>query len=122
VRLSRSILTAVALLTFLPTMAVSQTGKPRSPGFGHTFLMRGSIVSDTGGQLIACVGKADNAQAGQELTVYRTIASSGPRATNFQREKVGSVRIDQVINDHYALVSSIAGNVKTNDIVELVRP
>lgn len=120
--LHRSIFTAAAFLTFVPTMAVAQTDKPHSPGIGHTFFMRGSIVSDANGQLVACVGKADSARAGQELSVYRTIASGGPRATIFRREKVGSVRIDQVIDDHYALVSATAGNVKDNDIVELVRP
>lgn len=121
-RLNGSLLAAAAFFALAPTMAVSQTGKARSPGIGHTFFMRGSIVSDANGQIVACVGKADNAQVGQTLIVYRTIASSGPRATSFRRDEVGRVRIDQIINDHYALVSVIAGNVKNNDIVELVRP
>jgi hypothetical protein len=120
--LTQSLLAAAALTALVPTIGASQVSGAHSTGIGHTVFMRGSIVSDTDGQLVACVGKADNAQVGQQLTVYRTVIGSGPRATAFRREQVGSVRINQIVNDHYALVTATTGDVKTNDVVELVRP
>ena len=120
-QINRQILAAAALVAILPTMTISQSASAHSPGIGHTYFMRGSIVSDTNGQLVACVGRADNAKVGQQLAVYRTISSGGKNPLSFRRKQVGSVRVDEIINDHYASVSSTTSGIRNGDIVELAR-
>jgi hypothetical protein len=93
-----------------------------SPGIGHTFFMRGSVVDMTGGHIVICIGRVDGAATGQVLKVYRNVSAPGPRGVGFRREEIGTVRIDAVLNEHYASASSLAGGVKVNDIVELERP
>ena len=40
---------------------------------------------------------------------------------SFMQKDVGTVRINAVIDDHYANAVAISGDVKVNDIVELER-
>lgn len=116
---ARSLWIAPALLA-APLMATTQPAAA-SPGIGHTFFMRGSVVSTTGGQIVICIGRVDGAQAGQVLKVFRTVNMPGPRG-GFRRQDIGTMRIESVLNDHYANATSLAGSVNLNDIVELKRP
>jgi len=72
---------------------------------------------------VLCVGKADGAQPGQTLNVYRNKEHPhGPRgAPLFTRVEVGTVRIDTVIDDHFAKATKVSGDVRVNDVVELRR-
>ena len=88
----------------------------------HGITMRGSIVRATGRQIVVCVGSADGAQAGQELTVYRvSFHPHGPKAGSgdFRRTRIGSVRIGEVIEEHFANATVTSGTAKVNDILEL---
>lgn len=115
---------AAACVMLVPAAAFAQSDQPHSPGIGHTFFMRGTVVRATGHQLVVCIGRTDGAQAGQELTVYRVSEHRhGPKGPPmFQRNEVGSVHIDEVIDEHFARASITSGTVRRNDIVELRRP
>lgn len=108
-------LAGISMLAAVPAMA---------QGIGHTFFMRGSIVDtgDTG--TVVCIGKADGAEVGQTLEVYRVVRHPGPVASKgnvapFHRQRVGQVTIDHIYDDHFAHVSVTEGSPAKNDIVEL---
>lgn len=105
---------ATAALLALPAAA---------QGIGHTLFMRGSVVDMTNGVATLCVGRADGAAPGQVLDVVRVTAVPGAKGLQtFRRDKVGKVRIDAVVDEHFARASVAEGKVGKHDIVELRRP
>jgi hypothetical protein len=82
-------------------------------GIGHTFFMRGKIVRFDAGGAVACLGKADRAQIGQILEVYRTT----PRRCSL----VGRVEVDQIFDDHFAHVQVVDGTPQRGDWASLKR-
>jgi hypothetical protein len=117
---TRRFIVAAALLV-APMVATGQPAVAK-PGIKHTFFMRGSVVKVDSGSIVVCVGKADGAQAGQVLKVYRSVYRPGPRnAASFVRTSIGTVRVGTSVNDHFSNASVIQGDVKLNDIVELER-
>jgi hypothetical protein len=93
-------------------------------GIGHSFFMRGSIVETSAGNTVVCIGKADGAEVGQTLEVYRNVRHPGPVASKgnvapFHRKRVGQVTIDHIYDDHFAHVTIAEGKLAKNDIVEL---
>lgn len=105
-------LAAISLIGALPAAA---------QGIGHSWIMRGSIVGADENGKVVCVGKADGAEVGQVLTVYRVSYQPGQTKGAAARKSVGHVRIDQLFDDHFAHVSVVDGTPATNDIVELSR-
>lgn len=114
----KTLIAASAL--FLAPVAVQPVA---AQGIGHSLFMRGQIVSLSGKQAILCIGKADGATASQVLDVYRISRRPGPSkgTPTFIRTKVGSVRIDNVFDDHFARATVTEGAAAQNDIVELRR-
>ena len=98
------LLIGAALLAATPVVA---------QGIGHTFFMRGQVVAMEPSGTVICIGRADGAQPGQVLDVYR----SEPRT--YTRVKVGSITITEVIDDHFARAQVTDGRIKKNDMVEL---
>lgn len=91
-------------------------------GIGHTWIMRGQVIEVEPSGLVICLGRNDGAQPGQVLDVYR--AKYHPHGNksnlpNYTRVKVGSVTINEVIDDHFARASVTEGKLKKHDIVEL---
>ena len=116
--LKKSLMIAIAGISMLGAApAIAQ-------GIGHTWFMRGTIVGTDQTGTVICIGKADGAEVGQTLEVYRTIYQPGPRkspGSNYTRRNVGHVRIDHVFDDHFAHVTIVDGRPVKNDIVELSR-
>ncbi|MBX9645012.1 MAG: hypothetical protein K2W91_13055 [Novosphingobium sp.] len=116
--LKKSIIASLAAMTLLGATPV------QSQGIGHTWFMRGSIVQIDSKGIVVCIGKADGAEVGQTLDVYRIMRHPGPRkspGSDFHRQEVGEVRIVHVFDDHFAHVTVIKGKPARNDIVELKR-
>lgn len=118
------VLAAAACALLVPAAASAQSDQPHSPGIGHTFFMRGTVVRAVGDQLVVCIGREDGAEPGQELTAYRVsetqhVAKGTP---TFRRVEVGTVRIHGVIDEHFANATVVSGRIMRNDIVELRRP
>jgi hypothetical protein len=115
--LKKSIIAAIAGATLLATPAIAQ-------GIGHTWFMRGSIVGTDKTGTVICIGKADGAEVGQTLDVYRVVYHPGPGkgvGPTYHRQNVGHVRIDHLFDDHFAHVTIVDGRPVKNDIVELSR-
>jgi hypothetical protein len=92
---------------------------------GHKYIMKGQILDVSDRVAYLCIGSADGAKAGQEFPVYRYVRLpyAGPKQTtpSFKREAVGSVKLTQVVDVHYATASILSGDIKVNDVAELGR-
>ncbi|HEX4954233.1 MAG TPA: hypothetical protein VF017_12655 [Thermoanaerobaculia bacterium] len=96
------------------------------PSFYHRYIMKGSILEVEEGAVYLCIGTSDGAVPGQVLEVVRITRKPGynPKAggLRFRRDKVGQVKIDEVVDEHFARASLLAGEAKAGDVVELSRP
>lgn len=111
---------AAALI--MMTAPIALPAGANAQGMSHTFFMRGSVVGMESGVPTICIGKADGARAGQILDVVRVTTLPGTRGGQaFRRDNVGSVRIESIIDDHFAVVKVVKGEVAKHDIVELRR-
>lgn len=115
--MKKSILAALAGVAILAATPVF------AQGIGHTFFMRGSIVEADSTGTVICIGKADGAEVGQSLEVYRVKSLPGPAKgpPSYRRDLVGHVTIDHIFDDHFAHVRVADGNPTKHDIVELRR-
>ena len=115
----RLLLTIVVAATVLSTPACSTL-----QGVGHQYLMRGQVVEVTGSGVVLCVGSQDGAKVSQELKAYKLVSSNvgGPKnPTRWEKVQVGTVRIRQVVDEHFAEAEVTSGDVQVNNMVELKR-
>ena len=87
----------------------------------HGLLMKGSIIETSDSEVYLCIGSKDGASVGQELDVYKIITTK-PKATLFRRVHTGKVKINEIVDEHFAKAMVISGKAEKNDIVELIRP
>jgi hypothetical protein len=107
------------LKTAALAIAMAGANSASAQGIGHTFFMRGQIIGHSDGRPVVCIGKADGAKEGQEFDVYRSsIISIGSKTPSFRREKIGSVAIDHVFDDHFAHLRVISGKPAVHDDIE----
>lgn len=89
----------------------------------HEYLMRGQVVEIEGSEAVICVGSQDGAKTGQELNAYKLVAKnfggSAKTPARWEKVKVGTVRIEQVIDEHFAKARVTNGDIVVNNIVEL---
>jgi len=89
----------------------------------HKYFMKGQILDVSDKEAYLCIGSAEGAKAGQEFPVFRYVKLpySSPKQTtpSFKREEVGSVKITQVVDVHYAKATILNGDIKVNDVAEL---
>ncbi|MBI5593589.1 MAG: hypothetical protein HY881_24315 [Deltaproteobacteria bacterium] len=82
--------------------------------------MRGQILESTGEGVYLCIGSADGAEVGQEYKVYKFVKIQGFNARpRYKREETGTVKITEIVDEHYAKAKILTGEAKENDIVEL---
>lgn len=122
-RMSRQLLLAATLGLSLATLPVTALAEAASPGIYHSWIMRGQILSADNAKGIICIGKRDNAKAGDVLTVVRQtpVTTGGPRASGFRPVEVGQVRLTRIVDDHYSEYEVVKGEPKVHDTVELLR-
>lgn len=94
-----------------------------APSFYHRYLMKGSILEVSDGSVYLCIGTHDGAEKGQELDVVQVSRSGGPKQPPaFKRKTVGRVRIEEVVDEHFARAVVVSGTAEKGDIVELEKP
>lgn len=92
--------------------------------FYHRHIIAGQVVESDDGEAVVCIGTDDGAETGQVLDAYRAVMRKGvveEGESRWNREYVGKVRIEKIIDEHFATVKVVDGNVSQNDIVELNR-
>ena len=110
------------LNVFLAFLFIVAAGCATMETARHGYMMKGQILDVSDGVAYLCIGSAEGAKAGQEFLVYRhtKLPFSGTKgAPSFKREEVGSVKIEQVVEEHYAKATILRGNIKEYDIAEL---
>lgn len=116
--------TAIAKV-FLAMLFVVTAGCATMKAAEHKYIMKGQVLDVSDGQAYLCIGSSDGAKAGQEFPVFRYVRRpfAGPKQTlpSFNREKVGSVKITEVVDVHYATAAVVSGDIKENDVAELGR-
>lgn len=109
------------LVTALACLMGAVMAHAGEPGIYHRYFMKGSVVDVSEAGIYLCIGTNDGAMAGQELDVFHVSqVSNGPKgAITMKREKVGRVRIGEVVDEHFATATIIEGKADKGDIVEL---
>ena len=91
----------------------------------HEYIMRGQILEASDSGIYLCIGKHEGAEVGQVYTVYKFERTVGALEKSphpaFKKVTVGSVKIIEIVDDHYAKAQKISGEAKVNDVVELSR-
>lgn len=92
-----------------------------SPSIRHTVFMRGQILEVQDSTVVVCIGEADGASVGQELdVVHHSRVKTSPKGVGrFKREVIGKVRVDAIVDEHYAEATIVDGKAGQNDSVEL---
>ncbi len=113
-KLSRTLIFAVFAL-FLTGCANSD--------LSHRYLMRGQVVSASPDNIVVCVGYDDGAEVGQIFDTYRFTMNDDNEegAEFFQKVEKGQIIIEEIIDEHFAKVSVLKGQVKKFDFVQLNR-
>jgi len=113
-------LTKISKTIALVVFTVVITGCANSD-FSHKYLMRGQVVSSSPNNIVVCVGLDDGAKVGQELAAYRFFETnnSGEGDKIYEKRNVGKIKIEKIINEHYAKVKVVEGEISKHDMVEL---
>jgi major membrane immunogen (membrane-anchored lipoprotein) len=106
----------IALVVF----AIVLTGCANSD-FSHSYLMRGQVVSASPDNIVVCLGLDDGAKVGQELVAYRFVENHNQNegASGFVKRTIGKVRVEKIIDEHFAKVTVLTGEIKKSDMVQL---
>ena len=117
---------AVALLVLVVTLAAGTSPAAGSdPGMRHTVFMAGSVIEASAEGIYLCIGTPEGAAVGQQLDVVRLTRDKGgnpKQGARFKREKVGAVRIDAIVDEHFAQATLLSGGAERGDIVRLEEP
>lgn len=93
------------------------------PSAYHRWIMRGSVIESGAEGTYLCIGTSEGAKVGEELAVVRIERAAGagnPKTPpRFRRTTVGRVRIDEIVDVHYARATVLEGQVEKGDVVEL---
>jgi hypothetical protein len=112
---------ALGLIT-MAALLITACATLQQKGY-HGVMMRGSIVEASDAGVYLCIGQKDGAAVGQVLEVYKISSSPHPKGgPQFTRENTGSVRITEIVDDHFAKAVVVSGKAGVNSIVELKAP
>ncbi len=112
----------LSMTAFLASLVLSTSACSSLQGAGHKYLMRGQVVEVAGSEAVLCIGDSDGARVNQQLTAYKMVASNAggsKNPTRWEKIKVGTVRIVQVVDEHFANAQVVSGDVQVNNVVEL---
>lgn len=89
--------------------------------FHHEYVMSGTVVAVQGSKVVVCVGNEDGAKPGMVLDVF-AIEYTGTimeGTDSYSKKRVGEIRIDSIINEHFARGSIVEGHIEPNNVAEL---
>jgi hypothetical protein len=89
--------------------------------FYHEYVMSGTVVAIEGERVVVCIGSEDGAKPGMILDVF-AIEYTGTimeGTDNYSQKVVGEIRIDSIIDEHFARGSIVKGHIEPNNVAEL---
>ncbi len=119
---SRARLCIPAALLLVATALAPATVRAAEGGWYHEFVMKGSVIDVAEEGIYFCIGTPEGAKVGEDydvLHVSRDI-SGHPRSTpRFKHVKVGRVKVEEIVDVHYAKAKVIDGKVEKGDLISL---
>lgn len=112
----------VAFLLAAATLLVVPAVRAGEPGIRHTVFMAGSVIEASADGIYLCIGTADGTKPGQVLNVVRLTRDrrgNPKQGVRIDRERVGTVKIDAIVDEHFAQAMVLDGKVEKGDIVRL---
>lgn len=113
---TKFIITILSILMFSLTSGCTtfETAK-------HKYIMRGQILESTDEGIYLCIGSADGAEVGQEYKVYKFVRTAETKSMqpNYKKKETGTVKITDIVDEHYAKARILTGEAKENYVVEL---
>ena len=84
-------------------------------------MMSGQVVYVEGDKVVVCIGSDDGAKTGMVLDVFKVeyTGSMVDGTDNYSKQMVGEIRIDSLIDKHFARGSILKGNIGANNVAEL---
>jgi len=87
----------------------------------HAYLMKGNILKQKGNEYYLCIGTKDGAREGQVYNVYTY--KENPQFVDtpdyMQRVFSGTIKITNIVHEHYAKAVLVSGKARIYDFVEL---
>lgn len=112
----------VAFLIAASTLLVVPAVRASEPGIRHTVFMAGRVIEASADGIYLCTGTADGAKPGQVLNVVRVTRDrrvNPKQGVHIYRERVGTVKIDAIVDEHFAQATVHDGKVEKGDLVRL---
>ena len=108
---------------FLILLIVVLAGCSRVESERHKLLMKGQILEVVGDSAYFCIGSKDEAEVGDQFTVYKFMRADNPNSETperpyYKREVAGRIKITEVFEEHMAKAIILSGEVKPNYFVE----
>ncbi len=88
-------------------------------GVYHGAIMKGSVVSATGNEGVICIGSKDGAEVGQIWKTSKVEIQGTGKTSKYIWLNAGSVKIVEVIDEHFAKVSVVEGKLEKGYVAEL---
>ena len=89
----------------------------------HEYMMKGQILEVADAGVYLCIGSKDGAKVDDEFKVYKiSRLSFNPKTSSspsFKREETGTVKIIEIVDEHFAKATILTGRAEINSIVEL---
>jgi len=85
----------------------------------HGYMMKGSVVSATGSEGVICVGSKDGAEVGQVWKTTKVDIQGTGKTSKYVWSPAGSVKIVEIIDEHFAKVSVVDGKLEKGYVAEL---
>ena len=105
----------IVSIVFLAALMVACSSSP----FYHKVFMRGQIVDVDDDQVVFCIGEETGASIGEEFDAYRYtyvgVVQEG--GESYDVEKVGTVTVRHLVDEHFAKGVISSGEVTKYDIL-----
>jgi hypothetical protein len=89
--------------------------------FYHEHMMKGNILKQNGNEYYICIGSKDGAKEGQIYNVftYKENPKFVDTPSYMQRVNIGTIKITNIVHEHYAKAVLVSGKANKYDFVEL---
>lgn len=89
--------------------------------FYHANIMKGNILKQKGNEYYLCIGTKDGAKEGQVFNVftYKENPQLVDAGNYLERVYVGTIKITNIVHEHYAKAVLVSGKASKYDFVEL---
>lgn len=88
----------------------------------HRYITKGKVMSVNGNEGVICVGNKDGAQVGQIWRTSKLEIKGTGKTSKHIWVPVGSIKILEIVDEHYAKVSVVDGKLETDYVAELQTP